>query len=57
MDQSQTDPPTLENSPIAATLENSHQIIANGHMKVEEGYSVLHQGSSKTDLHDVSGNV
>ena len=44
MDQPQTDPPTLENSPIVATLVDSHQIIANGYMKISEGYSKLNKG-------------
>lgn len=37
MDQPQTDPPTLE---------NSHKIIANGNMKIAEGYSELNKGRS-----------
>ena len=44
MDQPETDTTTLENSPIAATLVDSHKIIANGHIKIAEGYSELNQG-------------
>ena len=44
MDQPQINSPTLENSPIAATLVDSHKIIANGHMKIAEGYLELQQG-------------
>ena len=56
MDQPQTDPPTLKNSPITATLVDSHKIIANGHMKIAEGYLELQLGKEYIrDTNNMSG--
>lgn len=56
MDQPQTDLSTLENSPIAATLVDSHKIIANGHMKIAEGYLELQLGKEYIrDTNNMSG--